>query len=178
MNEAKQTWPRSRTLFYGLRFDWKTQILTMHISLFLVRRVILAAFLVFGGKFAYWGLQIMIATCILMLWILVSYEQWRFEVIQIQHIINELTLYVLCWMLLIFQGAFPQVNDIVYETLGWYMLAFLVLFVFFNLLVIIYDGIYLQFKRHCMRRENIIKFRINHRHKLKDLNRRNEWAWK
>ena len=24
MNEAKQTWPRSRTLFYGLRFDWKT----------------------------------------------------------------------------------------------------------------------------------------------------------
>ena len=24
MYEAKQTWPRSRTLFYGLRFDWKT----------------------------------------------------------------------------------------------------------------------------------------------------------
>lgn len=58
------------------------------------------------------------------------------------------------------------------------MLAFLVLFVFFNLLVIFYDGIYLQFKRHCMRRDNIVNFRINHRHKLKDLNRRNQWAWK
>ena len=56
MWEAKRTWPRSKTLFYGLRFDWRSQILTMHISLFLVRRVIMAALLVFGGKIAYWGL--------------------------------------------------------------------------------------------------------------------------
>ena len=56
------------------------------------------------------------------------------------------------------------------------MIGILILFVAFNLLVIIWDGIIAQFKRHCLRRANIIEYR-NRRHKLKDLNRRNHFAW-
>ena len=75
MVETKKNWPRNRTLFYGLRFDYRNQYITLHIALFLARRIALAALLVFGGKVAYWGLQIMIASCILMLWLLLSYGQ-------------------------------------------------------------------------------------------------------
>jgi len=70
--------------------------------MFLVRRALLAYLLVFGGHIAYWGLQIMIATSILMLWLLFTFDQWRHKIITIQHTVNELVLYALCWLLLIF----------------------------------------------------------------------------
>ena len=68
LEKAKKRWPRSRTLFYGLRFDWSSQLFTMHIVHFLVRRVILASFLCFGAHLAYWGLHVMIFSCMLMVW--------------------------------------------------------------------------------------------------------------
>lgn len=136
----------------------------------------MAFLLVFGSEIAYWGLQIMIATCILMLWMLLTYEQWRFKIITIQHIVNELVLYVLCWMLLMFQGAFPRMDNLTYQFLGYIMMAILYLFIVFNLIVIVYDGIILHCRRHCRRRDNIVEFRKN-RHKLTDLNRRNRYAW-
>ena len=68
MDKAKKRWPRSRTLFYGLRFDWSSQLFTMHIVHFLARRVILASFLCFGAHIAYWGIHVMIFSCMLMVW--------------------------------------------------------------------------------------------------------------
>lgn len=84
---------------------------------------------------------------------------------------NELFLYVLCWMLLIFQGSFPRLDDDTYEIIGYVMVGVLVLFIVFNLLVIIWDGIIMHCIRHCKRRQAIIDFRMQ-RHKLSSLNKR------
>lgn len=177
MAQTHKDYPRSQTLLYGLRFDWKSHMQTFHISFFLLRRIALAFLLVFGEDIAYWGIQIMIATSIVMLCMLLTFNQWRVKIIQIQHIVNELFLYLLCWLLLVFQGAFPRMNDETYEIFGYAVIGVVAVFVIFNLICIIYEDIIVHFLLHCRRCQNIIEFRKN-RHKLSDLNRRSRFAWK
>ena len=154
-----EKYPRSRTLVYGLQFKWANQVHTLHIFLFFARRVLMALFLVYGSRYAYWGIHVMIASCILMLWILFNFNQWRDKIVTVQHIVNELFFYVLCWMLLIFQGAFPRIDETTYKVLGYLMIGLLAAFILFNLIVIIWDGIIMHCVWHCRRRAEIVKFR-------------------
>ena len=67
----------------------------------------------------------------------------------------------------VFDSFFEDVNTF----FGYLIISLVLLYIIYNLIVIIYDSIIGQCMRHCARRDAIIEFRKN-RHGRRDLNAR------
>ena len=76
--------------------------------------------------------------------------------------INEITLYIMCILLLMFVDIWDNFDCTSYKIIGWFFLALLAMNIIYNSYVIIrYTGDWLNLYR--IRRRNIIENRRNHK---------------
>ena len=72
--QIEYDWTSQKTLWYGLRFSVHSQIALLYPFLFLARRLLFAALLVYGTEFALWQIYLIMYTGFGMMWLLLSYS--------------------------------------------------------------------------------------------------------
>jgi hypothetical protein len=104
----------------------------LHPLLYLLRRIIFALVVIFLGRTTLFQQLIFIWTNVIMLAFAVNDFPWKESLINQQHIVNEMFVYVVSIMLLLFTDYVPF--EVRYN-LGYVMIFVLLSFVFYNLLV-------------------------------------------
>lgn len=92
--------PRYKTFFYGHRLFSNSNAI-LHSVLFLFRRAIYALCLVYCEENASFGIFFLMLSSLLMLALLWRDGYWFDDLIVLQHVMNEVTLYAMCIMLLL-----------------------------------------------------------------------------
>lgn len=124
-----------KTLYYGLKMNHERNVAVMHPLMFLLRRVIYALVIVFMDEIMVWGVFIVMACCLCMLAYALTEWQWKEKVINLQHIVNEVTIYILCVLLLLYSNYIQEGR--MRHLLGYALIAVCFLFVTFNTVIII-----------------------------------------
>ena len=140
----------------------------LHLSAYLIRRIVFSFCLVFFHNYAAIGIWLLMMSAVFMIAILWRDNQWWEHSIKKQHMINEITLYIMCIMLLMFVDIWDNFDCTSYTIIGWFFLALLLMNIIYNSYVIIrYTGAWLNLYR--IRRKNIIENRRSHK-KLERIN--------
>ena len=100
--------------------------------MFLIRRIIYAVVIVFMAEQMVWGVVIVMISCLIMLAYALSEWQWKDQLINYQHIGDEIFIYIICLILLLFSSV---VESTTRYTLGWALVGICVAFVVFNTIV-------------------------------------------
>lgn len=134
-----------RTLFSGLKKNHQHSAAVVHPLMFLVRRIIYAAIVLFL-------LQIPSVAAYLLCWIcvgVVAYviveQPWEESLIARQHIVNEVALYLVLLVALVCAILLPALASTI---LGWTVISVVLATLIYNLVVIAYT-----FVMHC--RQNL-----------------------
>ena len=85
------------------------------------------------------GVFLLLMTCLFMLGFVLSEWQWQSKWISYQHIGNEIALYVVCVLLLMFTG-FCSLALI--WALGWVVVGLLVAIIAFNLVMMLFYSVW------------------------------------
>ena len=72
--------------------------------MFLVRRIVYALAIVFMAQYAVFSIFLVMLSGMIMLAYALSEWQWKDHIISCQHIGDEVTIYVLCVLLLLYSG--------------------------------------------------------------------------
>lgn len=123
----------SKILFDGFKLNHPRNVALIYPIIFLVRRLILALTLVFLQEWRHWGLFITMTTTWMTLTYIIIEHPWLDEELYMQHVANEICLYILCVTSLFFCYL-----DSTLETRStvahWYLGVFLV-FTYGNLML-------------------------------------------
>ena len=85
---------RSKTFFDGLKENRSSQV--KHLAIYFIRRICFAICLVFYNRVPLYSILVLMTSSLAMLMLLFHDNQWEESLIRWQHIVNELTLYVIC----------------------------------------------------------------------------------
>ena len=136
--ERMKTPQQYRTLFFGLKHNHERNVAIIHPLMFLLRRIIYALVIVFMDEVMYYGVFVVMLSCLTMLAFACTEWQWKERIINYQHIFDECTIYVICLLLLCFSNfVAPPVRWLI----GWILIGVCFVYVIFNTIVIIYYAI-------------------------------------
>lgn len=130
-----------RTLFFGLRRNHERNVAVVHPLMFLMRRVIYALVIVFLDNVMWWGVFLVMLSCLVMLSYACTEWQWKDRIINYQHIFDECIIYCLCLLLLCFS------NMIDAETrwlVGWWFIAICFIYIVVNTIIMLYYALKLM----------------------------------
>ena len=107
----------------------------------MLRRIIYALVIVFMDKVMYYGVFIVMLSCLAMLAFACTEHQWKDRIINYQHIFDECTIYIICLILLCYSSF---VTSEMRWLLGWVLIGICFVYVIFNTIVIIYYALCLM----------------------------------
>lgn len=94
-----------KTLFYGLKKNQHHNVAIVHPLSFLLRRIIYAIIITLTTEAnAFFGALILMLTCLFMMTLVVLEAQWQDNLINGQHLVNEVCFYILCAILMLYCG--------------------------------------------------------------------------
>jgi len=96
-SQIKYNLRAANTLWFGLTFEADSQFALLYPCLFLARRAILAAVLVFGADLGLLQVVLFFYSAFGMMVVLASRRVWKDDHVQTQHFVNEVVLLVLCF---------------------------------------------------------------------------------
>ena len=123
-----------RTLFYGLKLNHERNVAVVHPLMFLLRRLVYAVVIVTLSETMFFGVLVVMLSCLVVLAYAVNEWQWQEGLINQQHIVDECCIYVCCVFLLLFSNFVE--TDTRYG-LGYSLIAFIFLYVIYNTVVIV-----------------------------------------
>ena len=100
----------------------------------MIRRIIYALVIIFMDEIMIWGVIIVMTCCHIMLAYAFSEYQWQDTLINQQHIVDEITIYILCVLLLFFSN---QVSSQMRVLLGYILIGIVFAYVIYNTIVIL-----------------------------------------
>ena len=139
---------RYRTLFYGLKHNHPHSAAVVHPLIFLLRRIVYSAIVLFMIKLPMIGAYLLAMVCVGMLAYIIVEKQWEDSIISWQHLINEIALYLV--LIAVVASSLPLSSGMV-SPVGWYMIVLFLLTLIFNMVIIAYLAIShlrLLIKRH------------------------------
>ena len=110
-------------------------VAVVHPLMFLLRRVIYALTIIFFIQNLLFGVLITQAICMAMLAYALYENQWNESVINWQHIGNEIVIYTLCVILMLFNGT---VDAQIRYHLGWVLCYICLAYIVLNSIVILF----------------------------------------
>lgn len=126
-----------KTIHFGLKLNHERNVAVMHPLMFLLRRIAYATTIVFMAQHAVLGvLTVMLCTLVMLAYSLCEH-QWRESLINNQHIVDEITIYILCIFALLFNNYLDSVMR--YEV-GWLFIGICIAYTIFNFVVIVYHS--------------------------------------
>ena len=126
---------RYRTLFYGLKRNHPHSAAVVHPLIFLIRRIVYSAIVLFMIKLSMVGAYILALICLGMIAFIIVEKQWEDSLIAWQHVVNEVGLYLI--LLAVLACALP-LSGVLVSPLGWYMIAVFLATLIFNLVIMAY----------------------------------------
>lgn len=112
----------------------------VHPLAFLLRRVLYAFVILFFVKTAaFYGVLLLLLTCLMMMGFILVEVHWEEQLINSQHLVNECFFYILCISLLLFSGVITDTRQSL--ALGWLMISAISALIFYNVIVILYDTV-------------------------------------
>ena len=111
--QIKFDWRRSQTLWYGLRFSPRSQIVFFYPAWFCLRRILFAIILVYGpaNHPSIWSIHLLIVMSLMELAFLVTYKPWKESHINKLAVANELIFLLICTcLLLLAPGAYEPLE--------------------------------------------------------------------
>lgn len=120
------------TLHFGLKLNHERNVAVVHPLMFLLRRIIYAITIIFLAQETVFGVLVVMASCLIMLAYALTEWQWKEPLINCQHIGDEITIYIICLMLLLFSGF---VESAMRNIVGWALIGLCVAYVVFNTIV-------------------------------------------
>ena len=126
---------RYRTLFYGLKRNHPHSAAVVHPLIFLIRRIVYSAIVLFMIKLSMIGAYILALICLGMIAFIIVEKQWEDSLIAWQHVVNEVGLYLI--LLAALACALP-LSGVLVSPLGWYMIAVFLATLIFNLVIMAY----------------------------------------
>ena len=124
---------RYKTLYYGLKRNHPHMAAITHPLIFLVRRVIYAAIVLFMINTPIVGIALLAFICVGVIAFVIVEQQWEDTLIAWQHVINEVALYLI--LMLTLACALPLPLSAV-SPIGWLIIGLTLSIVTFNLGVI------------------------------------------
>ena len=106
----------------------------VHPLMFTIRRIIYALIIVFMFKAPLLGTWIMLWGTLAMLAYVSVEMQWKSKIINIQHIFNEVTMYIVCIHLLMFTNF---VNGVTRVFFGYLLIGFFVCFLIYDAILML-----------------------------------------
>ena len=149
--------PRYKTLFYGLKKNHPRNVAVAYPIMFLLRRILYAAVILFTLKVPFLGVITLMLACLGVLAFVLSETQWEDSIINQQHIVNEIALYIVLCHVVIFCGLTPTAASA--SIVGWSTIGVLLTTIIYNIAVILYCSIrYLKLgSLRLYRRRDLIK---------------------
>lgn len=130
--------PRYSSLFYGLKKHTPRNASVVQPLAFILRRLIYAcAICMIPAKLSYIGILAISATCILMGAFVISEKPWRHEERNRQYLVNEILLYVIIMMSMLFTHR--AVHGKAADILGWVMIGVIFVFIAYNFLEMVLE---------------------------------------
>ena len=126
-----------KTIHFGLKLNHERNVAIVHPLMFLLRRVAYATTIIFMAQHAVLGVISVMLCTLFMLAYSLSEHQWREPLINNQHIVDEIAIYILCVFALLFNNYLDP--DMRYE-LGWLFIGICIAFTIFNFVVIVYHS--------------------------------------
>ena len=120
---------RFKTLYYGLKMNHPRNVALIHPLMFSVRRIIYALSIVLLAQYALFGAWILLVGTILMLAFAITEMPWNDPVINAQHIFNEITTYIVCIFLLLFNNYLDAYTR---HNLAYVLVGFVTIFLVYN----------------------------------------------
>ena len=111
--------------------------------MFLLRRVIYALVIVFLDNVMWWGVMLVMLSCLVMLCYACTEWQWKDRIINYQHIFDECTIYCLCLLLLCFSN---MVDAATRWLVGWWFIGICFVYVVVNTIIMIYYALKLMWQ--------------------------------
>jgi hypothetical protein len=126
--------PHAATLHYGLKKNHPRNVAIVHPMMYLFRRIIFTLAVLLLDKTDVVGTMCIFVCTIAMLVYAIHERQWNNPLHNQQHIVNEVFTYYTCIAFLFFTSIHTPFQRLVH---GWVLLALFVLFVVYNLVMII-----------------------------------------
>ena len=126
---------RYRTLFYGLKRNHPHSAAVVHPLIFLIRRILYSAIVLFMIQLSMIGAYILALVCLGMIAFIMVEKQWEDSLIAWQHVINEVALYLL--LLAAITSALPLPGALI-SSLGWFMIVIFLATLIFNIVILAY----------------------------------------
>lgn len=123
-----------KTLYYGLKKNHERNAAVVHPLMFMIRRIVFALVIVFMDEIMYWGVLVVMFSCLLMLAYVLHEQQWQDRIINRQHTFNEIITYILCVLLLLYSNFVEAKTR---DMLGFVLIGICFLFVIVNTIIII-----------------------------------------
>lgn len=100
------------TLFYGLKLNHPHNVAIVHPLSFVLRRVLFALLITSStAESALFSATLLLLTCLFMMAIVCSEAPWVDSLINQQHFVNEVVLYVICACLMVFSGVITSTEQ-------------------------------------------------------------------
>lgn len=125
---------RYKTLYYGLKINHARNVAIVHPLMFTLRRVIYAFSIVLIATLPLLGVWVMLAGTLVMLAYVLTEWQWKARIINLQHVFNEITTYLVCIYLLMFTNF---VNASMRVVLGYFLLGIFLCFIVYNAIIML-----------------------------------------
>ena len=123
-----------KTLYYGLKKNHERNVAVVHPLMFMLRRIIFALVIVFMDEIMFWGVLVVMFSCLIMLAYVLHEQQWQDRIINRQHTFNEIITYFLC-VILLFYSSYVEAKT--RDMLGFVLIGICFVFVIVNTIVII-----------------------------------------
>jgi len=106
---------------------------------FLLRRILYSIVVVFMLNHAYFGVILLIGTCLFFQVFVLLERPWESSIINQQHFVNEVGFLYILVHLVLFNGLVNDVDDRIW--IGYYMIAIVCIIIYYNLIVILWHCI-------------------------------------
>lgn len=142
------------TLFSGLKKNHQHSAAVVHPLVFLVRRIVYAAIVLFLLQIPSVAAYLLLWICVGMVAYVIIEQQWEESIIARQHIFNEVALYMILLVALVCAIPLPALAS---ALLGWTVISMVLATMLFNLVIIAYTLVIhckknLRVKQHKRRR--------------------------
>ena len=127
---------RYETVFTGLKKNHPHAVALVQPIGFLIRRIIFAVIIIFLYPYPLFATLSLLTFQLLILGFLLTEYPWETTLLNSQHIVNEIALYLIVFILYILTGS-ATINTTIFNTLGWTIIGLFVALLAWNFLVIL-----------------------------------------
>ena len=159
---------RYKTLFYGLRINHPHSANIVHPMVFLIRRVIYSAIVIFMLTLPLIAAYLLCVMSIFLVAFTISEKQWNDSVMLKMHLVNEIALYVILLMAIV--SSLP-LHTAAVSPVGWSIIALTMSTLLFNVFVIViltsqHGRLYLKRIRNKKSNKIVANQRVKKKNKL------------